>query len=120
MKELMATLVQIQERQFIMGKDPEKDVKLSSLRAQALPQILTHMDRMFARGKKAVAAAVNGACTACHLRLPSGTVASLRRGVDVQLCDCGRYLYQVESPEASPLPPAMLARQPGRRTKAKR
>ena len=113
MKKLMSALLQIQQWQLEMGKDPDKDAALAGLRAAVPTQILGHMDRWFARGKKALAVAVDGSCTACHMRLPIGVIVTLRRGSDVQLCgSCGRYLYLIEA-IAPPPPPAKARRRRG-------
>lgn len=105
MKKLMSVLLQIQQYQLEMGKDPEKDATLAGLRATVPSHILAHMDRWFARGKKALAVAVDGSCATCHMSLPIGVIVTLRRGSDIQLCgSCGRYLYLIE--QTAPPPPS--------------
>lgn len=72
----------------------DHDSAIQRLRKKIHPQILIHYDRLRARGKKGVALVRNGVCTECHMRLASGTYATLLRVEDIMICDnCGRYLH---------------------------
>jgi predicted nucleic acid-binding Zn-ribbon protein len=91
------------------------EAEILELRRKIPAPILDHFDRLVARGKKGVAIARNGACSECHLRLPSGTMASLAYTDEVHLCDnCGRYLYLPAEPAlaaaAVPLPVVPMAK----------
>jgi predicted nucleic acid-binding Zn-ribbon protein len=82
--------------------------KIESLRAPLPTSILDHYDGRTARGKLGIAAIVRGVCGACHLSLPSGRLADLRRergGLNV--CDnCGAFVYLSEDELAPPAKPA--------------
>ena len=76
--------------------------EILKLREQVPAPVLGHFDRLIARGKKGVAIARNGACSECHLRLASGTMAALAKTGEIHICDnCGRYLYLPEEKPAS-------------------
>jgi len=93
MIKLMENLLALQELQWRKGKGAhEGDVE--ALRKGIPGPILDHYDRLQVRGKKGVAILRNGVCTECHMRVPIGTLVTLARGQDVQLCgNCGRYLF---------------------------
>jgi predicted nucleic acid-binding Zn-ribbon protein len=79
----------------------EHEAEVLKLREQVPAPILGHFDWLIVRGKKGVAIARNGVCSECHLRITSGTLASLVYTTEVQVCgNCGRYLYL---PEDEPL-----------------
>jgi predicted nucleic acid-binding Zn-ribbon protein len=66
----------------------------TAIRALIPTAILGHHDRMRARGKKSVAAARNGVCGACHLKLPISHAISLNPEQDIEVCDnCGVFLF---------------------------
>jgi len=90
------------------------------LREKIPAQILGHFDRLMAQGRKGVALVRNGVCRECHIRVPSGTAASLIHPKDLYLCDnCGRYLLLPLDeivPAAEPLAPQSV---PVRKTRKK-
>ena len=77
--------------------------KIESQRAPLPTSILVHYDQRKARGKLAIAPVRGGVCGACHLSIPSGRVADLRRkpgGLNV--CDnCGAFIYLTEEESAA-------------------
>jgi hypothetical protein len=93
MIKIIGDLLALQELQWRKGKGASER-EIETLR-KAVPQpILDHYDRLAVRGKKGVAILRNGVCTECHMRVPLGTLVTLARGQDVQLCgNCGRYLF---------------------------
>jgi predicted nucleic acid-binding Zn-ribbon protein len=99
----------------------EREAQIRELREGIPAQILAHFDRMIAQGRKGVALVRNGVCRECHIRVPSGTAASLIQPKDLYLCDnCGRYLLlpldEITPPAEAPAPlPA-----PVRKTRKKR
>jgi predicted nucleic acid-binding Zn-ribbon protein len=93
MRKCMATLLALQTLE-LGGRKTGKDAERTRLRAEIPEPILGHFDRLLARGKKGVSVIRSGVCTECHLRVPVGTLVTLARGVDIQLCgNCGRYLH---------------------------
>ena len=65
-----------------------------ALRKQIPAKELLTYDKLRRRGKKGVALARNGVCSACHIRMPIGKIASLMMGTTVMTCDhCGSFLY---------------------------
>lgn len=71
--------------------------QIGSLRALIPTAILTHHDRMKARGKQSVAPVRNGVCGACHLAIPRGHVIRLRDPDELNVCDsCGAFIYLAE------------------------
>jgi predicted nucleic acid-binding Zn-ribbon protein len=76
----------------------EMQDKIASLRAPLPTSILGHYDGRKARGKLGIAAVRRGVCGACHLSIPSGRLADLRRKpVELNVCDnCGVFIYLPE------------------------
>ena len=80
---------------------PAQKAESQALRAKVPAGVLEKFDRLIGRAKKAVAIVRSGVCGECHLRLSSGTVASLAYTTEIHYCDnCGRFLYL---PEDEPL-----------------
>jgi hypothetical protein len=125
MHVVMEVLVELQKLEF--GPNPESStVKAAAekLRAKVPPQILGHYERLRVRGKKGLAQVRdNQVCSECHMKVPIGTIITLMKGEDIQLCgSCGRYLYVIAKPTepppaATPEPPSPKAPTP---VKAKR
>lgn len=102
MRQLVEKLLALQKLYF--GPDaasaPVK-AQVAALREQVPASVLGHFDRFIARGKNGVAIARRGVCSECHLRISSGTLASLAYTSDIHRCGhCDRYLYL---PEDEPL-----------------
>ncbi|MBI2927046.1 MAG: hypothetical protein HYY24_15230 [Verrucomicrobia bacterium] len=95
MNAVMDHLLALQQLELQQVKaDPEREKQVLALRAKIPGPVLTHFDRMLARGKKGVAVLRHGVCSGCHLQVPVSVTGALAFGQDVQLCDnCGRYLY---------------------------
>jgi len=72
--------------------------KIESLRAPLPTSILSHYDGRKARGKLGIAAVRRGVCGGCHLSIPSGRLADLRRKPgEINVCDnCGVFIYLTE------------------------
>ena len=76
-----------------LGKS-EKQAEILKLRSIIPASILGHHDRMLQRGKRSIVPAVNGVCTACHLRLPSSRFSHLQNSQDLEVCDnCSTFIY---------------------------
>jgi predicted nucleic acid-binding Zn-ribbon protein len=119
MKNLMETMLVIQELQLVQEEDPDTNKELIKLRKQIPPQIIGHFDRMVDRGKKAVAVVRNQSCGGCRMQIPIGMIATLKRSDDIHLCDtCGRYLFLEAEPEV-PTPPPVAKKKRGRPPKKK-
>jgi len=105
MHAVMEALVQLQKIDF--GPNPQSPAAVAAaekLRAQVPSQILAHYDRLRVRGKKGLAPVRHQVCAGCHVSVPIGTVITVIKGLDIQLCgNCGRYLY-VEPEAAAPAP----------------
>jgi predicted nucleic acid-binding Zn-ribbon protein len=73
--------------------------RVEPLRALIPTSILGHYDHLKSRGKKGVAAATHDCCGNCHLALPRGRVAALRRlNGALNVCDnCGAFIYLDEA-----------------------
>ena len=102
MKQVMEHLLALQKLQLPNALlSPRDKSELLKLREQVPASLLIRFDRFIVRGKKAVAVVRNGVCSECHLRISSGTLASLAYTAEVHTCDnCGRYLHL---PENEPL-----------------
>jgi predicted nucleic acid-binding Zn-ribbon protein len=124
MHAVMLALIELQKLEF--GPDAESTATKSAaekLRGKVPPQILGHYDRLRARGRKGLALVRdNKVCAECHLQVPIGTVVTIMKGDDIQLCgSCGRYLFVEEKaaetapaplPAAAPAPKAKRGRKP--------
>jgi predicted nucleic acid-binding Zn-ribbon protein len=73
-------------------------VEIESLRELLPTSILAHHDSFRARGKLTIAPVTRGICGACHIALPRGHAAALRRVADdLSVCDnCGVFIYLVD------------------------
>ena len=69
--------------------------RVNSLRELIPTSILLHYDRLKARGKRSVAPVKRGVCGSCHLAVPSGSLANLRRTTGtLNVCvNCGAFVY---------------------------
>lgn len=93
---------------------------------ESLPTaMLKHYDDRLSRGRPAIASVRGGCCGGCHLSLPSGRLAELRRAdATLHVCDnCGVIIYQDEQEQAqqqeSPqAPPAKVRRSPSAKKKS--
>lgn len=76
--------------------------EIESLRDLLPTSILAHHDSFKARGKLTIAPVTRGICGACHIALPRGHAAALRRVADdLSVCDnCGVFIYLVDEPQA--------------------
>ena len=117
MNELLQNLVRLQSLEFGDVKVENAETSAAKLRAKIPQPILSHYDRLIARGKKGMAMVRDQVCTGCHMRLPMAVIMTLMHDRDIQLCDsCGRYLYLADpaAPEAAepakPPKPAKKAR----------
>jgi hypothetical protein len=122
MNELLQNLLTLQAIEFEETTAKKSGTTIADLRGKIPPQILGHYDRLVVRGKKGVALVRNQVCAGCHMFLPIGVIASLKRGEDIQLCDsCGRYLYLLEEGNApAPEKPAVPAKPSARKTRKRK
>src|SRR6266567_5301003 len=99
MNDVLLQLVKLQTLEFDSPENKVDETQVKDLRDRIPLPILSHYDRLRARGKRGIAVVRNQVCTGCHMLLPVGVVATLMHD-DVQLCDtCGRYLYLPEPAE---------------------
>ena len=92
MNGILQNLLKLQGLEF--GDQPDKHkAEVAELRATIPQPILGHYERLRARGKKGIALVRNQVCGGCHMGVPLGTIATLIKAQDIQLCgSCGRYL----------------------------
>jgi predicted nucleic acid-binding Zn-ribbon protein len=101
MNNILQNLLKLQALDFGETKVKNAEAQGAELRGTIPPPIMSHYDRLRARGKKGVALVRNQVCTGCHMHVPIGQITMLMRGEDVQLCEnCGRYLYLPDPAEA--------------------
>jgi len=76
--------------------------EIGSIRALLPTAILRHHDSRILRGQKSLAPVIAGVCGACHLAIPSGRLADLRRiHNDLNVCDhCNAFIYLEEETTA--------------------
>jgi len=93
MKNLIENLLKLQTIEFGGAAGAATEKPRAELRAKIPPPILSHYDKLMARGKKGVAVIKGQTCGECHVQVPRNTVLILMHGTDIQLCaNCGRYL----------------------------
>ncbi len=115
----MSKLLKLQALEFDRTPSADEETQMAELRAGVPEPILGHYNRLIARGKKGVAVIRNQVCSGCQMRLPIGTINTLKRNEDIQLCDsCGRYLYLPDAAEESAAAPAKPAKKPRKRKAA--
>ena len=96
----MQSLIALQDIEF--GAKPNSAASkeaAAALRAKVPANILGHYDRLVGKGKKGCAGVTvkNRVCLECRVSIPIGTIITVMKGNDLQLCgSCGRYLYMVE------------------------
>ncbi|MBI5384857.1 MAG: hypothetical protein HZA90_09245 [Verrucomicrobia bacterium] len=117
MHVVMHALVELQKIEF--GPDPESSfskAEAEKLRAQVPQQVLGHYDRLRSRGKKGLALVrENNVCAECHMGIPIGTVITIMKGEDIQLCgSCGRYLYVEDKPPVTAAPATTRVESPAK------
>jgi predicted nucleic acid-binding Zn-ribbon protein len=90
-------------------KDIDREIseagsRIAELEKQFTPARLSEFYRLFERkGGHAVARAVGGSCSACHVRLRPALYQTLRLSGDIVFCDsCKRILYYDPEAAASP------------------
>lgn len=94
MTEIMKNLLALQRLQFdVRSQTPAAQAEADERRQRVPAPIRDRFDRLLRRGKNGVAIARHGVCSECHLRITSGTLASLAYTTEIHVCDnCGRYL----------------------------
>lgn len=107
--EIMASLRELNELEPKRAKNPGKNLsdrqkvllkRIETLRSELPTPILSHHDRIRARGKSSVAAVRHWVCCSCFLQVPSGSRANLITLEDLPICEhCGSYLYLESPPE---------------------
>jgi hypothetical protein len=107
MKNIMENLFALQTLQLQSGPGQRnREGAIEAIRKTLPILVLTHYDRLVARGKKGVATVRNGVCSECHLRVAIGALADLAHESDIQVCgNCGRYLFL---PANEPIVPISL------------
>jgi predicted nucleic acid-binding Zn-ribbon protein len=99
MNQTLHQLFELQTLEFGDRLQPDNEARISALRAGLPATILAHYDRLCDTGKKGVATIHNQACSGCHICVPSGILAELRRPDTLRLCEnCRRYLFLREEP----------------------
>jgi len=90
----MECLWKLQSLEFDETAGDKTAAIIVELRLQIPAPVLSHYDRMRARGKRGMAAVYNQSFAGCHMRVTKATVIALMHGEDIQICEnCGRYLY---------------------------
>lgn len=116
MKQILENLLQIQQLHFGPERDQQADT-ITELRTAVPEPVLAHFDRLVSRGKKGISIIRNRVCRECHMGVALGTMITLRKEEDLQLCgSCGRYLYL---PEEEALQAKPVAVKVAKRRKAK-
>jgi len=107
MKQTLENLLRIQE--LSLTDHPLKKNETAELldrEARVDGRLVSRMERMFDRGRKAIVPVRGQSCGGCHLELSRSTMLALRHGKNLQACqNCGRILYLPETEED----PAALA-----------
>ena len=113
-----------QQQMLLQPKAVSKEqmARIEQLRENIPTQVLAHSDRLIAQGRRGVAFVRHGICCECHIRVSSGTAASLVQPKDIYLCDsCGRYLLLAPDEPAAPVKvpaPVAVAVRKGRAKKS--
>jgi len=97
MNQIIETLLQLQAFEAGTCQNSTGDAEIKKLRQRIPAQVLTHYDRLRARGKQGATFVRHGVCGQCHMQLAIGLMASLHRRSDMHCCqNCGAYLSVVE------------------------
>ncbi|MGA3007241.1 MAG: hypothetical protein ABSE59_05050 [Opitutaceae bacterium] len=105
-------------QQLVLQKGPatsERQAAIRQLRAKVPDPIRAHCERLLALGRKGVSLVQHGVCSECHIRIPSGTLASMTmdsKQENIYLCEsCGCYL---RADPAAPVAPTATKRKSSR------
>ncbi|CAN5743283.1 hypothetical protein BH09VER1_BH09VER1_10960 [soil metagenome] len=106
------------QKKYSPSNDPLQ-AEINSIRALLPTAILRHHDSRTLRGKKSLAPVTGRVCGACHLAIPIGRLADLRKiHNDLNVCDhCNVFIYLDEE---SVSPPSLLKRVTGKTKKTRR
>ncbi|MDR1190960.1 MAG: hypothetical protein LBK60_04740 [Verrucomicrobiales bacterium] len=75
-------------------KRPDAEKALARHRKKIPPMILSHHDRIKAKGRRSVAPVQDWICRACFISIPVGNRQQLTQAADLFICEsCGAYLY---------------------------
>jgi len=104
MRELVRLLQELQELELILeetrivhGNTPPAQVehtreRMKALRSSIPEDVLRRFDALRSGGS-AVAAEINGVCSACRLTVPVGDLNRMHKGTAPWICpNCGRFL----------------------------
>jgi len=70
---------------------------METQRVKIPASILTHHDRLKARGRRSAVAVHHDVCSGCHIAVAHSMRALLRHKMDLNVCDnCGCYIYLEE------------------------
>jgi hypothetical protein len=107
MKNIMENLFALQTLQLQSGANKRNRPGAIEASRKNIPGVvLTHYDRLLARGKKGVAIVRNGVCSECHISVAIGPLADLAHKGGAPVCgNCGRYLFL---PANEPVVPVSL------------
>jgi predicted nucleic acid-binding Zn-ribbon protein len=98
-------------------KRKSMESNIDSLRQILPPTVLSHHNRIRAKGRPSVAPVRRWICQGCFIGIPMGQRRAIMVGQDLALCEsCGAFLYYVEEPQ----PPPAAEAKPKPKPKAKR
>ncbi|MDR2462272.1 MAG: hypothetical protein LBD30_00620 [Verrucomicrobiales bacterium] len=113
----LVTLVRIEAELNQTGprskKRPDLEKALAKHRKKIPPMILSHHDRITAKGRRSIAPVQDWICRACFISIPVGNRQRLTQANDLFICEsCGAYLYLPDGTEQRPADelPAQSAR----------
>lgn len=106
MKETLATLIRLQELEFVLSEQETlvDDAEVATLET-SIQELLASLPRESAvlyrklrqRNLAVVVPATRGACSVCGFVLPTSQVAAVQKAEQLQRCrNCGRILYEPE------------------------
>jgi hypothetical protein len=75
-------------------KRPDAEKIIARHRKKIPPMILSHHDRIKAKGRRSIAPVQEWICRACFISIPVGNRQQLTQATDLFICEsCGAYLY---------------------------
>jgi hypothetical protein len=82
---------------------PELEKTVAKQRKKIPPMVLSHHDRIRAKGRRGEAPVQDWICRACFISIPVGSRQQLTHADDLFICEnCGAYIYLPDGTDARP------------------
>ena len=104
----LITLNQLEEELKVLGPRSKRRLEcaksIKRVRGKIPIPILSHHDRVRAKGRRSTATVLDWICHGCHITIPIGLRQPLSQASDLFVCEnCGSYIYLPDGTEKRPM-----------------